>query len=240
MTGDDDKLSDVDRRSIRILASSTKAAGAANARIADRLERAAGSGNREDYRKAEASFDSLPPEERRKIGSHAERQAVTETKLVNVRKLRAAVPKPIPASKSKGDQDLDWKPLVLDHSPAMDEPSPPPPPRPASAAAKDGGAKNAPRPGQPAGGQQIRGQQTGGRPGAQASGSAPARPRRPTITLEPDPEPEPKAEDEKEDGWDWRRIPEDSVSKGSKKKVALDPIEQLRREMLGDSSDKRR
>ncbi len=64
-----DPLSDVDRRSMRILARSTKASGPANARIAERLEKAAGTGDRSDYRRAEESFDSLPPRERRRIGT---------------------------------------------------------------------------------------------------------------------------------------------------------------------------
>src|SRR3546814_11517400 len=76
MTDDDDgRISDVDRRSMRILATSTKAAGPANTRIADRLERAAGTGDPDDYRRAEASFAALPAQERRRIGTHAERQA---------------------------------------------------------------------------------------------------------------------------------------------------------------------
>lgn len=118
---DDDKdpLTDVHRRSIRILARSTKAAGPANARIAERLEKAAGTGDRTDYRRAEESFDSLPVNERRRIGTHAERQAETQRQLAEARRQRPPAPKvanPAPVA----DDTLDWKPLVLDHSPAAD------------------------------------------------------------------------------------------------------------------------
>src|SRR3546814_9205357 len=106
---------DVDRRSMRILATSTKAAGPANTRIADRLERAAGTGDPDDYRRAEASFDALPAQERRRIGTHAERQADTQRRLEDVRRTRKAEPDPVPKRRMTVDETLDWKPMLPDH-----------------------------------------------------------------------------------------------------------------------------
>ena len=228
-----DDLSDVDRRSIRILARSTKAAGPANARIAERLEKAAGSGTRNDYRRAEESFDSLPPRERRRIGTHAERQA--ERELSSVRKQQAPVPK---VSKPVVDDTLDWKPMILDHSPATDEPAPlswkPLPPE------KDAAAKPLPSVPRPAASKPAAA--SGRVPGKAASAAgkpapAAAPPTRPAIALDPAADVPPEDGDK---GWDWQRIPDDPVLKGTRKKAAaVDPIEELRRQMLGDDLKRR-
>lgn len=154
MTGDNgDRLTDADRRSMRILARSTKATGPANARIAERLERAAGSGDRSDYQRAEESFDSLPAKERRRIGTHAERQAETERQLLEARRQQPMPAKPAPAA----DDTLDWKPLILDHSPSTDPtdagtvPSVPRPSTPRPASVRRPGGSPAPGPqGRPA------------------------------------------------------------------------------------------
>lgn len=225
-----DPLSDVDRRSMRILARSTKASGPANARIAERLEKAAGSGDRSDYRRAEESFDALPPRERRRIGTHAERQAVTERELAEARKRRPVEPKVARPDRPKTDDSLDWKPIVMNHSPAAD-------PSGDEAWAPDkqqaGGSKkpaqSVPRPaagkdGKPAG--------KSARPG-----TAP-KPQRPILKVEPPAEQKPEPDDDG-GGWDWRRVPDDPVLKGTRKKAALDPIEELRRQMLGDDSKSR-
>jgi len=243
MTDDkNDDLSDVDRRSIRILARSTKAAGPANARIAERLEKAAGSGTRTDYQRAEESFDSLPPRERRRIGTHAERQAETERELSSARKQRPPVPK---VSKPTVDDTLDWKPMILDHSPATDDPAPlswkPIPPE------KEASAKPLPSVPRPAASKPTGA--SGRVPGkaASASGKAasasgkPAQaataPKRPTIALDPVADGPPEDGDK---GWDWQRIPEDPVLKATRKKsAAADPIEELRRQMLGDDLKRR-
>lgn len=54
------RLSDLDRRSLRILAKSSKTAPSGD-RLSERLERAARTGSRADYEKAEETFDSLSP-----------------------------------------------------------------------------------------------------------------------------------------------------------------------------------
>ena len=47
------------------------------------------------------------------------------------------------------------------------------------------------------------------------------------------PQPADDWEDEQKD-WDWRKLPDDPVLKGGRKKAAaVDPVEALRREMLG-------
>lgn len=246
MTSDDDRISEVERRSMRILATSTKAAGPSNARIADRLERAAGTGDPEDYRKAEASFDALPANERRRIGTHAEKQAETQRQLEEVRRKRAAEPAPAPKRAPAVDDALDWKPMLLSHSPATDAtdepaqrpsrsaerapasaPAVPRPagPRPASAAPATA------RPGVP-------GKAPAGPRAAPAAAAPPPRPKKPVMTL--DPGASGNRDEDPEKGWDWQRIPEDPVLKSTRKKsAALDPIEELRRQMLGDDTKRR-
>lgn len=229
MTGDDkNPLTDVDRRSIRILARSTKAAGPNNARIAERLEKAAGSGDRSDYQRAEESFDSLPPNERRRIGTHAERQAETERQLMEARKLEPKVKRRPP----KVDDALDWKPLVLDNSPAADpsdgqawklgRPIPETDAKAAPSVPKPSTRKSSGTPGK------------GGAPApGQAASARPRRPARPTASSADEPE-------ESDSGWDWQRIPEDPVLKSARKRsAAVDPIEELRRQMLGDDPKRR-
>lgn len=242
MTDDNDDLSDVDRRSIRILARSTKAAGPANARIAERLEKAAGSGTRTDYRRAEESFDSLPARERRRIGTHAERQAETERQLSAARKQQPAVPRVAKPPAPAVDDTLDWKPMILDHSPATDAPdalSWKPIPPEANAKAKPAGSIPKPAMPKPAA-------STGRAPGkaAPATGRpapAPGRQKGPAIALDPSADATADATAADDDkGWDWQRIPDDPVLKSTRKKpAAADPIEELRRQMLGDDLKRR-
>lgn len=235
MTKDDkDPLTDVDRRSIRILARSTKAAGPANARIAERLEKAAGTGDRGDYRRAGESFDSLPANERRRIGTHAERQAETEKQLVAARKQQPKVVKRAPSV----DDTLDWKPLVMEHSPAADptdgqawklgRPIEEAAAKPATAVPKPPVPK--PSVPKPAGARPEPGAAAPGRPGAAA---AAGRAKRPVIPAAVEPE-------DPDRSWDWQRIPEDPVLKSTRKKAAAaDPIDELRRQMLGDDPKRR-
>jgi hypothetical protein len=93
---DDDRLSDVDRRSLRILARSSKSS-ASGTRLTERLERAAESGLRLDYQKAEQTFDSLPIEDRLRISAKAEKQAESERAFQERRK-RATPPRTDPLS----------------------------------------------------------------------------------------------------------------------------------------------
>jgi hypothetical protein len=121
---DDETLSDLDRRSLRILARSSRNAPAGD-RLSSRLERAAETGSRHDYEKAEQTFDSLAPEDRVKIGAKAEKQAETERELVLSRKRRAtATP---PPAKDKGDDTLDWQPIFAAREPADETPTKPAP-----------------------------------------------------------------------------------------------------------------
>ncbi|MEQ9332379.1 hypothetical protein [Thalassobaculum sp.] len=227
--GDEGPLTDVDRRSMRILARSTKAAGPNNARIADRLEKAAGTGNRGDYRRAEESFDSLPPRERQRIGTHAERQAETEKELLAARKLKPAPVKPKPPA---ADDSLDWKPLIMSHSPATD-PADEVVAKPAAQAQVP--RPSVPRPMAPNGAPRAAPKAGSGRTPADPS-AAPARAKRPSTTAARPVADEPEEPDR---NWDWQRIPEDPVLKSTRRKGPADPIAELRRQMLGDDSKRR-
>lgn len=235
MNDDKKRLSDVDRRSMRILATSTKAAGPANARIAERLEKAAGTGDKTDYLKAEESFDALPGNERRRIGSHAEKQAFTQRQLEESRRQRAAVPKVTPPARPNVDDTLDWKPLVMDHSPATD-PAPPVPQPPASSSTA---AKPAGVPGQKptAGEKPATGQKKAA--GTRPNVVPPPKPTRVILSVEPEEAVEQPVEEDSDGSWDWKRIPDDPTMKSKGAKKALDPIEELRRQMLGDDTKRR-
>lgn len=213
---DEESLSDLDRRSLRILARSSKS-GTPGDRLSARLERAAETGSRIDYEKAEQTFDSLPAEERIKIGSKAEKQAETERTLVAQRRRRASPPPPPPPS---GDDALEWKPIFA----AASETNPAPPPK--KPRTKAAAAEEA----EPAG-------------MSWQLGNIPGNPKMPTTgrkakapapkPIKPIPEDWSPEDDEK--AWDWQRIPEDPVLNGGKGKKAdgADPIEELRRQMLG-------
>ncbi|WP_420565303.1 hypothetical protein [Thalassobaculum sp.] len=221
---DEERLSDVDRRSLRILAKSSKSS-ASGARLTERLERAAESGLRQDYQRAEQTFDSLPPEERLVISAKAEKQAATERELLDRRKRAVpakngkAVSPPPKRSPMNDDEPLQWKP-IFQEVPAE---SPPPPPKQPARAAK-------------------------GRPAAEDDdagmtwklGANPGNPKMPTVgrsAKAPPPKPAPQPVDDWEDDqkdWNWRDIPDDPVLNGGrKKKTAADPVEELRRQMLG-------
>ena len=239
---DDDPLSDVDWKSIRILATSTKAGAPANARIAERLERAAGTGDRADYRRAEASFDALPADERRRIGTQAEKQAETERRLVTARKRRTAERKAV--KPARVDDSLDWKPLLLDHSPATDDAPPAPRARAPADASRDGGnwrlggsteEPSVPRSAKPR-------PETAHPATSRAAAGAPpveaARRGRHAIPVEPEPVVEANEPDQ---NWDWQRVPDDPVLRSSRKATAkpLDPIQELRRQVLGDATKRK-
>lgn len=220
---DDERLSDIDRRSLRILAQSSKSS-ASGARLTERLERAAESGLRQDYQRAEQTFDSLPPEDRLMISAKAEKQATTERDLLD-RRRRAAPPPtgkagPSPAGSRPLDDDepLQWKPIFQE----APQDSPPPPPRKPARTAK-----------RPAAEEQEDGM-------TWKLGAIPGNPKMPTVgrtakVPSPKPAPQPAGdwEDDQKD-WDWRKIPEDPVLNGGRKKsAALDPVAELRQQMLG-------
>jgi hypothetical protein len=207
---DDENLSDLDRRSLRILARSSRNAPAGD-RLSSRLERAAETGSRQDYEKAEQTFDSLPPEDRVKIGAKAEKQAETERELVLSRK-RWATATPPPA-KDKGDDTLDWQPIFAAREPADETPATPAPkakvPPPPSAKSWDLGTATPKRK------------------------AAPPK-KKPTVDHRTKLA-TPASADEDAKDWDWRRIPDEPVMSGGRQSGSgpADPIEELRRQMLG-------
>lgn len=209
---DEKRLSDIDRRGLRILARSSKTT-TAGGRLSERLERAAETGLQLDYEKAERTFDSLPAEDRARIGQKAEKQAETERSLEAGRKRRSQAEtvvsptgsplKSPPSRKRSGDDTLEWTPIF---APTASAPTPT-------------GPAEKPQP-------QTR------RPKSPKTSPAERRPAaKPTLTVTEDWERD--DEDEHKD-WNWRDIPDDPILNGGRKKTGpADPIEELRREMLG-------
>lgn len=221
---DDERLSDIDRRSLKILAQSSKSS-ASGARLSERLERAAESGLRHDYQRAEQTFDSLPPEDRVMISAKAEKQATSERDLLERR--RRAVPSrngkdsapPANGPPGTGDEPLQWKPIFQETAAA----TPPPPPKQAKSPAK----RPAPA-------------EDDGAGMTWKLGAMPGNPKMPPAgraAKAPTPAPQPVDDWDPEDDhkdWDWRKLPDDPVLNGGRKKgSAVDPIEELRRQMLG-------
>ncbi|MFX4222117.1 MAG: hypothetical protein ACMVO3_14715 [Thalassobaculum sp.] len=211
---DEKRLSDIDRRGLKILARSSKTT-TAGGRLSERLERAAETGLQLDYEKAERTFDSLPAEDRARIGQKAEKQAETERSLEAGRKRRSQAEtvvsptgsplKSPPSRKRSGDDTLEWTPIF---APTASAPAPAPT-----------GPAEKPQP-------QTR------RPKSPKTSPAERRPAaKPTLTVAEDWERD--DEDEHKD-WNWRDIPDDPILNGGRKKTGpADPIEELRREMLG-------
>lgn len=209
---DEKRLSDIDRRGLRILARSSKTT-TAGGRLSERLERAAETGLQLDYEKAERTFDSLPAEDRARIGQKAEKQAETERSLEAGRKRRSQAEtvvsptgsplKSPPSRKRSGDDTLEWTPIF---APTASAPAPT-------------GPAEKPQP-------QTR------HPKSPKTSPAERRPAaKPTLTVTEDWERD--DEDEHKD-WNWRDIPDDPILNGGRKKTGpADPIEELRREMLG-------
>ena len=207
---EDEQLSDLDRRSLRILARSAKSSGTSD-RLSTRLERAAETGARVDYEKAESAFDNLEPEQRRKIGTTAERQAETERQLSVKRRKRA----PVPPKAAPSDDGMEWTAMF---KPAPEEPDS----RPFPDDGDEPGAEDADA------SMKWKLGRIPGNPDLPKAGKKAPEP--PAIKI--DPAAADNLDDEGKD-WDWQRIPEDPVMGGGKKKKRLDPIEQLRQEMLG-------
>ena len=229
---DEERLSDIDRRSLRILAESSRTAAT---RLSERLERAAESGLRHDYEKAEQTFDSLPAEHRLLISAKAEKQAATERDLQERRRpappartrdtepdssIAAASDIPAPADT---DAPLEWK-TIFEPAAAPSTDTPPPPPRRRKTAAKPAA------------------EAAGAEPPEMSwkLGAIPGNPKMPKVGRTPKPpvakvapQPEDDWEDEHKD-WDWRKLPDDPVLNGGRKKAdKVDPLEELRRQMLG-------
>lgn len=210
MPDEDDQLSDVDRKSLRILASTTKASGT-NARLAERLERAAGTGQRADYEKAETAFNELEPENRRTIGTRAQKQAETEKiLLIRRRRRKASAAVSLPVAK---DAPLDWAPL----SGAV---PPPPVKQPTPASTSDGSdGMDWDR------GRAPRDTEFPPRPAAKSHRKPAAKPASPPP-------------DEAGMDWDLRQATEDPVMRSRREREnAKNPFAELRRQMLGPDAD---
>ena len=216
---EDDRLSDIDRRSLRILARSSKSS-ATGTRLSERLERAADSGLMQDYQKAEQTFDSLSPEDRLRISIAAEKHAETERVLTESRRNGHSSPghgRMLPPP-SPEDAPLQWQPIFQ----ATEAETSPPPAKPKRAAKT------------PAAETEVELGTTW------KLGNIPGNPKMPTVgrvpkapAVKPPPPKNDDWDDEHKD-WNWREIPDDPVLSGSrKKKSAVDPVEELRRQMLG-------
>lgn len=102
-------MDNIERKSLKILANSTRESQGDND-LTRNLDAAAETGDREEYDRARDSFDSLPPEERRSIGSGAVEQA--ETARIEAKLSKATRGRPVPpAEQAEEERDmlgLDW------------------------------------------------------------------------------------------------------------------------------------
>lgn len=224
---EDERLSDVDRQSLRILARSSRDA-APDGRLSEHLERAAQTGSRLDYEKAERTFDTLSPADRMRIGRKAEQVAESERAHVVRRKglnqgPSAPAPKTRPSAPTapSGDEALEWKPIFAPSAPGAEPSRSEEAPR-SSGRRKAVTARNADEPAE----------QLFTIPGTAKSEPPPrgAKPKKGSPSRPPVDE----LDGEEHKDWNWRDIPEDPVLNGGRKKAGpADPIEELRRAMLG-------
>lgn len=102
-------MDNIERKSLKILADSTRESQGDND-LTRNLESAAESGDRGEYDRARDSFDALPPEERRSIGSGAVEQA--ETIRIEAKLSKATRDRPVaPSDQAEEERDmlgLDW------------------------------------------------------------------------------------------------------------------------------------
>lgn len=216
----DGELDAETRRGLRILADSTKAKGSEGA--ARRLYKAADTGSAADYQQAEALFDSLPPEKRSSIQATAETKATTvrETQL---RRKKAAAPKPAPAPA----EFIEWELPDPESTEGIFQMRPPPEPEPP----KQAPPRQAP-------------------PAARAMAPAPARPAPRKDSSAQDWElnrisssgagkAARKDEDEEGKNWDWRKLPDDPVTRTARRKNSApkSELDALREEMLRTLKD---
>ncbi|MEO9963644.1 hypothetical protein [Nisaea sp.] len=99
----------IERKSLKILADSTRESQG-DTDLTRNLDAAAETGDLQDYDRARDSFDSLPPEERRSIGSGAVEQAETARIEAKLSKATRGRP-PAPAEQAEEERDmlgLDW------------------------------------------------------------------------------------------------------------------------------------
>lgn len=102
-------MDNIERKSLKILADSARE-NQGESDLTRNLDAAAETGDRVEYDRARDSFDSLPPEERRSIGSGAVEQA--ETVRIEAKLSKATRGRPVPpAEQAEEDRDmlgLDW------------------------------------------------------------------------------------------------------------------------------------
>ena len=102
-------MDNIERKSLKILADSTRESQGEND-LTRNLDAAAETGDREEYDRARDSFDSLPPEERRSIGSGAIEHAETVRIEAKLSKATSGRPTP-PDQQAEEERDmlgLDW------------------------------------------------------------------------------------------------------------------------------------
>lgn len=102
-------MDNIERKSLKILADSARESQGDND-LTRNLDAAAETGDREEYHRARDSFDALPPEERRNIGSGAVEQA--ETIRIEAKLSKATRDRPVaPSDQAEEERDmlgLDW------------------------------------------------------------------------------------------------------------------------------------
>ncbi|WP_028465498.1 hypothetical protein [Nisaea denitrificans] len=102
-------MDNIERKSLKILADSARE-NQGESDLTRNLDAAAETGDRVEYDRARDSFDSLPPEERRSIGTGAVEQA--ETVRIEAKLSKATRGRPVPpAEQAEEDRDmlgLDW------------------------------------------------------------------------------------------------------------------------------------
>jgi len=216
----DGELDAETRRGLRILADSTKAKGSEGA--ARRLYKAADTGSAADYQQAEALFDSLPPEQRSSIQSTAETKATT-VRETRIRRKKTATSQPTPAPA----EFIEWELPDPESTEGIFQMRPPPEPEPP----KQEPPRQAP-------------------PAARAKAPAPARPAAPKKNSSQDWElnriptsrhgkAAPKDDDDDGQNWDWQKLPDDAVTRSSRRKNSApkSELDALREEMLRTLKD---
>ena len=221
MSDDNEQLSHLDRASLRILASTTRSSGG-DKRVAERLDRAAGTGLRADYSKAENSFNALDPEKRRVIGTKAETKAQTERSIKLQRKKSGS--KAAPPPKPKMDEELNWQPIVQDEEPEEEL---------LELSLDDALQQSEPE-------EELEFEMELDDEPDEAPEPAPVIPVKKKLAIpvkkKAPPQKKKVLDDPAENNWDWQKLPEDPLLKarGGKKKPS-NPLEELRQQMLGGS-----
>lgn len=111
MTSDaSDKFSDLDRRTIHILASSTNGCSKKDA-VSDHLKRAVEAGSSSELEKAGAIFKELPVSDRQAIKEKSITQATNSTAMRRILLGDAEAEPEEKAEDQEANSNIDWKPL---------------------------------------------------------------------------------------------------------------------------------